>query len=65
MPAVFDSSFDLPESLLGWRGGYAIYPPRESLAEAEPRPNFPAEDKSHNLRANLVDLASTTVMQLI
>ena len=44
---------------------FAIYPPWESLAEAEPRPNFPMEDKVHNLRANVVDPASTTVMQLI
>ena len=35
--------------------GYAVYPPWESLALALPRPNFPTEDKSHNLRANVVD----------
>ena len=44
------------QDLLGWRRGYAIYPPWESLAEA---------DKSHNLRANLVDPASTTVMHYL
>ena len=40
-------------------GGYAIYPPRESLAEAKPRLNFPKEDKPHNLRVDIVDPAST------
>ena len=35
--------------------GYVIYPLRESLALAPPWSNSPAEDKSHNLRANLVD----------
>ena len=28
------------------------------------RPNFPTEDKSHNLQINMVDPASTIVMQL-
>ena len=32
-----------------------VYPPWESLASASPRPNFPAEDKSHNLRIDVVD----------
>ena len=32
-----------------------IYPPRESLVEAEPRLNFPKEDKPHNLRIYVVD----------
>ena len=31
------------------------YPPWERLASASPRPNFPAEDKSHNLRVDVVD----------
>ena len=37
-----------------------IYPPRESLAEAKPRLNFPKEDKPHNLQVDVVDPASTT-----
>ena len=32
------------------------------FAYGPPRPNFPTEDKSHNLRANIVDPASTTVI---
>ena len=32
-----------------------VYPPWESLASALPRPNFPTEDKSHNLRVDVVD----------
>ena len=32
-----------------------VYPPWESLASVLPRPNFPAEDKSHNLHINIVD----------
>ena len=34
---------------------YAFYPPWESLASASPRPNFPVEDKPHNLRVDVVD----------
>ena len=34
--------------------------PRESLAEAKPRLNFPKEDKPHNLRVDVVDPTSTT-----
>ena len=41
--------------LLRRLGGYAVYPPWESLASASPRPNFPAEDKSHNLSIDVVD----------
>ena len=51
--------------ILGWRGGYAIYPLWESLGEAEPRPNFPCRINRITFHANLVDPASTTVMQLI
>ena len=47
-------------SLLRRSGGYAIYPPRESLAEVKPRLNFPKEDKPHSLRVDVVDPASTT-----
>ena len=32
-----------------------VYPPWESLALVSPRPNFPAEDKPHNLRVNVLD----------
>ena len=32
-----------------------VYPPWESLASASPWPNFPAEDKSHNLHVDVVD----------
>ena len=32
-----------------------FFPPRESLASASHWPNFPAEDKSHNLRVDVVD----------
>ena len=34
-----------------------VYPPWESLASASPQPNlnFLAEDKSHNLRVDVVD----------
>ena len=32
-----------------------VYPPWESLASASPWPNFPAEDKSHNLCVDVVD----------
>ena len=39
-----------------------IHPPWESLAEAEPRLNFPMEDISHNLQVSIVDLVSTTVI---
>ena len=46
--------------LLRRHGGYAIYPPQESLAEVEPRLNFPKEDKLHNLRIEVVDPASIT-----
>ena len=37
-----------------------VMPPRESLAKAKPRLNFPKEDKPHNLRVDVVDPASTT-----
>ena len=30
----------------------------ESLAEVEPRLNFPKEDKSHNLQVGVVDTAT-------
>ena len=50
----------LVQDLLRRRGGYAIYPPRESLAEVKARLNFPKEDKPHNLRVDVVDPASTT-----
>ena len=45
--------------------GYAVYPPWESLASASPRPNFPAEDKSHNLCVDVVDpiLIYNTIVQ--
>ena len=36
------------------------YPPWECLTEAEPRLNFPKEDKPHNLQVDIVDPASTT-----
>ena len=45
-----------------WPAGYVIYPPLESLAEAEPRLNFPTEDKSYNLQVGIVDLVSTAVI---
>ena len=32
-----------------------VYPPWESLASASPRPNFPMEDKLHNLHVDVVD----------
>ena len=46
-------------------GGYAVNPPRESLASAPPRPNYPAEDKSHNLRVDVVDPILTLLTQEI
>ena len=47
-----------PTMLLFWFLIYyvdlEIYPPLESLAEAEPRLNFPAKDKPLNLRVDVV-----------
>ena len=44
-----------------------VYPPSESLASAPPQPNTPMEDKSHNLRVDIVDpihlLAGVLVLQ--
>ena len=48
--------------LLCWRGSYAVYPLRESLAKAEWRLNFPAEVKAHNLQLDVICLASTTII---
>ena len=52
--------------LLRRLGGNAVYPPWESLASASPRPNFPSEDKLHNLRVDVVDPmnSSNTVFHL-
>ena len=36
-------------------GGYAAYPPWESLASVPPQPIFPTEDKLHNFRVDGVD----------
>ena len=49
------SGFYIMGSWLRRLGGYAVYPPWESLASASPRPNFPAEDKSQNFRFDVVD----------